>query len=65
MGKGEAFFVNTLATALGWPLLLAGGILDIFSNAELKEKLIQFQYFVAIDGFISSKIAPYISENNN
>ena len=60
VGKGEAFFVNTLATAIGWPLLLAGGICDIFSNAELKEKLNKFQYFVAIDSFISSKIDPIL-----
>ena len=62
VGKGEAFFVNTLATAIGWPLLLAGGVIDIFSNAELKDDLFKFQYFVAIDSFISSKIAPCIAE---
>lgn len=60
--KDDPAIVNILATAIGWPLLLAGGILDIFSNAELKEKLIQFQYFVAIDSFISSKIAPCTAE---
>ena len=60
--KDDPAIVNILATAIGWPLLLAGGILDIFSNAELKEKLIQFQYFVAIDSFISSKITPYTKE---
>ena len=62
VGKGEAFFVNTLATAIGWPLLLAGGVLDIFSNAELKDELLKFQYYVAIDSFISSKIAPYSTD---
>lgn len=56
VGKGEAFFINTLATAIGWPLLLAAGISELFSNAELNEKLNKFQYFVAIDSFISSKI---------
>lgn len=61
VGVGEAVFVNTLLTAIGWPLLLAGGVLDIFSNAELKENLLQFQYFVAIDSFISSKIDPHTS----
>lgn len=61
VGVGEAVFVNTLSTLVGWPLLLAGGVLDIFSNAELKEDLSQFQYFVAIDSFISSKVSPYVN----
>lgn len=60
--KDDPAIVNILATAIGWPLLLAGGILDIFSNAELKENLIKFQYYVAIDSFISAKIDPCIAD---
>lgn len=59
--KDDPAIVNILATTVGWPLLLAGGILDIFSNAELKENLMKFQYYVAIDSFISSKIDPYFA----
>ena len=62
VGTGEAIFVNTMLVGIGWPLLLAGGVIDVFSNAELKEKLFKFQYFVAIDSFLSSKIDPYVKK---
>lgn len=60
--KNDPIVVNVMTTAIGWPLLLVGGVADIFSNAELKEELTKFRYFIAFEHFVSSKIDPILKK---
>ena len=57
--SGNDWLVNILATAVAWPILIAGGIVDIADHTLQQGELYQLQFFVAIDSFLLSKTKPY------
>ena len=62
--KDEPLAVNILTGILGSWLILPSALIDLGSKAEEREKLLTLQYGIAIDGFISAKIDPYIKKEN-
>lgn len=58
--KDEPLIVNIMVGIIGSWLLVPSALLNLSAIADEKEKLNGLQYGIAIDGFVSSKIKPYI-----